>query len=210
MKQLTFPIISLITDSLVYKNRDKMINNISEATSYGINMIQIREKYLSNENKKKLIQRIKLTANNKTIIMINDDYELWKIGNLDGVHFPEKKIHNVKKIKSMLNDGQFIGCSIHSMQSAILAEKLGANYLQFGSVFTTKSHPTIKPLGIKELKKITSKVKIPIVAVGGINEKNCLIPLKNGAKGIASIRSFSDQKLSKKILAKLNDGEILC
>tara|TARA_Y100000748_G_scaffold268179_1_gene239581 strand:- start:171 stop:803 length:633 start_codon:yes stop_codon:yes gene_type:complete len=210
LKQLTFPIISLITNSLVYKNKEKMIKNISRATNLGITMIQIREKYLSNEEKKRLSKKIKLITNNKPIIIINDDYEICKIAKLDGVHLPEKKITHIKKIKPMLNDDQFIGCSIHSIQSGILAEKLGANYLQFGSVFPTKSHPGQKPLGIKELKKITSKVKIPIIAVGGIDEKNCLIPLENGASGIASIRSLSNETTSQKIIYKLNHGEILC
>ena len=104
---------------------------------------------------------------------------------------------------------QIIGCSVHSLKSAILAEKLGANYLQFGSIFKTKSHPGQNPLGLSELKKITANINLPVIAVGGINEKNCLLPFQNGAYGIASIRSFSEQTTSRKIINKLNNGEII-
>ena len=45
--------------------------------------------------------------------------------------------------------------------------------------------------------------------MGGINEKNCLLPFQNGAYGIASIRSFSEQTTSRKIINKLNNGEII-
>ena len=57
MKLLSFPILSLITDSSVYQNKEKMVNNITQTTKVGVNMVQIREKNLSNEEKKKLIQK---------------------------------------------------------------------------------------------------------------------------------------------------------
>lgn len=185
-----------------------MVNNITQAINIGINMVQIREKKLLNDDKKKLITNIIFKTNNKPIIIINDEYELCKEFNIDGIHIPEKKVDQIKNLKSKLNDDQIIGCSIHSLESAILAEKLGADYLQFGSVFKTKSHPEQEPLGLKELKKITKNINVPVIAVGGINEKNCLLPLQQGASGIASIRSFSKQATSKKIIDKLKSGEI--
>lgn len=208
MKQHSFPIVSLITDTSVYQNKEKMVDNIAQAINIGINMVQIREKKLLNEEKKKLIKKIIAKTNNKPIIIINDEYELCKELNIDGIHIPEKKVEQIKNLKSKLNNDQIIGCSIHSLESAILAEKLGADYLQFGSIFKTKSHPGQEPLGLKELKKITENINLPVIAVGGINEKNCLLPLQKGAYGIASIRSFSKQITSKKIIDKLNNGEI--
>ena len=209
MKLLSFPILSLITDSSVYQNKEKMVNNITQATKVGVNMVQIREKNLSNKEKKKLIQKIIVKTDNKPIIIINDGYELCKVFDIDGIHLPEKKINQIKNLKSTLNYDQIIGCSIHSLKSAILAEKLGANYLQFGSIFKTKSHPGQNPLGLSELKKITANINLPVIAVGGINEKNCLLPFQNGAYGIASIRSFSEQTTSRKIIDKLNNGEVI-
>tara|TARA_Y100001936_G_scaffold218979_1_gene232012 strand:+ start:4200 stop:4829 length:630 start_codon:yes stop_codon:yes gene_type:complete len=208
LKQHSFPIVSLITDTSVYQNKEKMVDNIAQAINIGINMVQIREKKLLNEEKKKLIKKIIAKTNNKPIIIINDEYELCKEFNIDGIHIPEKKVEQIKNLKSKLNNDQIIGCSIHSLESAILAEKLGADYLQFGSIFKTKSHPGQEPLGLKELKKITENINLPVIAVGGINEKNCLLPLQKGAYGIASIRSFSKQITSKKIIDKLNNGEI--
>ena len=209
MKLLSFPILSLITDSSVYQNKEKMVNNITQTTKVGVNMVQIREKNLSNEEKKKIIQKIIVKTDNKPIIIINDGYELCKVFDIDGIHLPEKKINQIKNLKSTLKYDQIIGCSVHSLKSAILAEKLGANYLQFGSIFKTKSHPGQNPLGLSELKKITANINLPVIAVGGINEKNCLLPFQNGAYGIASIRSFSEQTTSRKIINKLNNGEII-
>ena len=70
MKLLSFPILSLITDSSVYQNKEKMVNNITQTTKVGVNMVQIREKNLSNEEKKKLIQKIIVKTDNKPIIII--------------------------------------------------------------------------------------------------------------------------------------------
>ena len=44
MKLLSFPILSLITDSSVYQNKEKMVNNITQTTKVGVNMVEIREK----------------------------------------------------------------------------------------------------------------------------------------------------------------------
>ena len=58
MKLLSFPILSLITDSSVYQNKEKMVNNITQTTKVGVNMVQIREKNLSNEEKKNLSKKL--------------------------------------------------------------------------------------------------------------------------------------------------------
>ena len=100
MKLLSFPILSLITDSSVYQNKEKMVNNITQTTKVGVNMVQIREKNISNEEKKKLIQKIIVKTDNKPIIIINDGYELCKVFDIDGIHLPEKKINQIKKNES--------------------------------------------------------------------------------------------------------------
>ena len=58
MKLLSFPILSLITDSSVYQNKEKMVNNLTQTTKVGVNMVQIREKNLSNEEKKNLSKKL--------------------------------------------------------------------------------------------------------------------------------------------------------
>ena len=98
------------------------------------------------------------------------------------------KIHNFKEAKRFAKDIDIVFIS---------------------NVFKTKSHPGQNPLGLSELKKITANINLPVIAVGGINEKNCLLPFQNGAYGIASIRSFSEQTTSRKIINKLNNGEII-
>ena len=89
----------MITDSSVYQNKEKMVNNITQTTKVGVNMVQIREKNLSNEEKKKLIQKIIVKTDNKPIIIINDGYELCKVFDIDGIHLPEKKNQSNKKFK---------------------------------------------------------------------------------------------------------------
>ena len=69
------------------------------------------------------------------------------------------------------------------------AMKKKATYLALGSFFKSKLKKNAKKTKIKILKWAKKKVKIPIVVIGGINDKNYKKLLKAGANYIA-ISSF--------------------
>lgn len=82
------------------------------------------------------------------------------------------------------------GVSIHSLNEAIKAEKLGADYLLYGHVFKTECKKDLEPRGLKELEEINKIVKIPLYAIGGINCSNYKEVLKTGVEGIAVMSSL--------------------
>lgn len=65
-----------------------------------------------------------------------------------------------------------IGTSVHSSDELLEAMEFGCNYAIFGHIFETLSKPFTPPKGLAELKSICKLSKIPIYAVGGINENN--------------------------------------
>lgn len=73
-----------------------------------------------------------------------------------------------------------IGTSIHSADELHEAMDFKCNYALFGHIFETLSKPFVPPKGIKTLSHICAMSKIPIYAVGGINENN-IDELKNVA-----------------------------
>lgn len=61
-----------------------------------------------------------------------------------------------------------LGVSVHSAEEARLAEELGAHYIIASHVLPTPCKPAQPPIGLQELRNITSAVHVPVYALGGI------------------------------------------
>ena len=82
---------------------------------------------------------------------------------------------------------RLLGCSTHTLDETVQAERDGADFVIFGPVFET---PGKTPVGLDTLRQVTESVRIPVLAIGGITRENTEDVLKAGAAGIAAIRLF--------------------
>jgi hypothetical protein len=89
---------------------------------------------------------------------------------------------------------QPFGVSVHSMEEALMAEKLGAAYVAFSPVFPTGSKPGHSGAGINELSRVCAGVSIPVLALGGIDVGNAGECIDAGAYGIAGISLFAPEQ----------------
>ena len=107
-----------------------------------------------------------------------------------GVNLPEGDLP-VAAARTLLGLGRMIGRSVHSLSGAAAAEAEGADFVLFGPVFETPSHPSGTPLGIEALEEAARTLAIPVLAIGGVVDHarggTCLAA---GAAGYAAIRLF--------------------
>jgi thiamine-phosphate pyrophosphorylase len=165
-------------DLLVYAKR---------AVDAGIDFIQVREKDLGARTLFELVCRIRdIAADSATKILVNDRVDIAIATGIDGVHLPGSGLPTAR-VRPLVKT---LGRSVHTLDEAFQAEREGADYVIFGPVFET---PGKKAVGLEALRKVTSAVKIPILAIGGITEQNSAHVVEAGAAGIAAIRMF--QKL---------------
>lgn len=83
-----------------------------------------------------------------------------------------------------LKDFEEIGVSVHSLNEAILAEKLGANFLIAGHIYMTPSKPGMPSRGVEFIESICKEVSVPVMAIGGITPERIAEVKKAGAKGV--------------------------
>ncbi len=121
-------------------------------------------------------------------LLLHSDYNLAKSLDADGVHLKSTQFNDIAKAKAL---ALFVVISTHSIDEALEAQSLGADMVTFSPIFATPNKG--EPKGVEELKKITSILFIPVIALGGIvAEKHIELCKKNGAKGFASIRFFKE------------------
>ena len=172
-----------------YPDRDFFVQ-IESALKGGITCLQLREKHLSKAefiDEARIVKR--LCDKYSVPLIINDNVEVALESASDGVHIGQDD-GEVAEVRRIAGNRLIIGVSAHNVEEALAAEKAGADYLGCGAVFgsTTKSNVHVLPL--ETLKNITAAVKIPIVAIGGINETNMMQLLGTGINGVAVISAI--------------------
>lgn len=153
--------------------------------SSGVKWIQYREKNKSRREiyKEAVILR-NLTAAFKASLIVNDHADIAIAVDADGVHLGQEDLP-IKEARKILGEKKIIGISTHNLEQAIEAEAGGADYIGFGPVFHTKTKDAGDPKGIAMIKEIKKHLKIPIVAIGGINLENLKSVMDAGADAVA-------------------------
>ena len=90
---------------------------------------------------------------------------------LNGCHLGQKDMSLIKARKILKN--KIIGVTCHnSLKLAKKAAKHKANYVAIGAFYNSRTKKIVHRATISTLKKIKKSIKIPVVAIGGINQKN--------------------------------------
>jgi thiamine-phosphate pyrophosphorylase len=105
-----------------------------------------------------------------------------------GVNLPERDIPT--RDARVLMGERLVGRSVHTLESAIAAQDEGADYVIFGPVWRSESHPGVSPVGVEALARVARSLRVPVLAIGGVNEDRIEECRGAGAAGYAAIRLF--------------------
>ena len=105
-----------------------------------------------------------------------------------GVNLPEHDI-SVADARTLLGR-RLVGRSVHSVEGARLAEREGADFVIFGPIWESASHPGVPPAGLAALELVARSVRIPVLAIGGVTEARIAECHAAGAAGYAAIGMF--------------------
>lgn len=171
-----------------------LIQQTEEAIRGGATFVQIREKNLDEQEfEQEAIQLKKLCEKYKIPFVVNDNVQLAKKIDADGVHIGQEDM-NPTEARKILGEQKIIGVSAQTVEEALLAEKQGADYLGVGAVFHTGSKDDAIEVPPETLKSICKAVKIPVVAIGGITKDNVSELKNSGICGISVISAIFAQK----------------
>ena len=180
---MTLPRLLLVTDR--HQMRPSFTGALEAALRGGARLIQLREKTLSPREVFTLaLQTQPLVERFGAHLLINSRADIARAVHAAGVHLPEDDIAPAEARLS-LSQYSLCGASVHSVEAAQRATAEGADYLVFGPVFPTASHPTTAPAGIEKLTAVVRATPRPVYAIGGVTDISARQCREAGAYGIA-------------------------
>jgi thiamine-phosphate pyrophosphorylase len=180
-----------ITDRKFLRMGVDLVDVIAWNLAAGIDWVQIREKDLAAHDLYELVARaVALPRPRGAKILVNSRVDVALAAGADGAHLPAGS-PSPGIWRDFAPAGFLLGASCHTIEELLVAESQGADYALFGPVFLPRSKPTDLPVvGLEGLAAAARKVRIPVLALGGISEENAPSCLKAGAAGIAGISMF--------------------
>jgi len=167
--------------------------NVEEVTRIlmknGATMIQLRITSLNDRAFLKYAHKIRKTIGEKDVkFIVNNRADIAIACNAHGIHLGQKDIP-VSIVRRIMGDTAIIGASARTIKEAVKAESDGVDYLGVGAIYPTKTKTDARKCTISTLRSICRSVKIPVIGIGGVNDKNYKSILHAGASGIA-VASF--------------------
>lgn len=197
--------LCVITDTIV-QNKYSHYDIAALAIRGGADIIQLRDKRMGTRELFEIALKIRsLCKKNKVTFIVNDRVDIALLTDADGVHLGLEDIP-IQDARKLLGQRKIIGGTVHSIEQAIQAEKDGADYLGYGHIFATQSKiKSTQPVGLIELEKVCKIIKIPILAVGGIDASNARNVISAGVHGIAVIGAVAKSSDPTKAVKELKE-----
>ncbi len=169
---------------------EKMCAAVESALVGGATMIQLREKNIDDVDYIKKAVLIKEICKKYAVpLIVNDNFEVALKSGADGVHVGAEDMR-ADEIRKKAPCGFIVGVTAKTVEQALAAQKLGADYLGVGAVFPSPTKPDAIGITREKLQEICAGVKIPCVAIGGISLENADLLRGSGISGIAVVSAL--------------------
>lgn len=196
-----FKIIAVTNHNLCRRDYFEQVERLAKASVDGI---ILREKDLPIETYREIAKKVLRIGNeNKVDIILHSDYEGARMLGQDSIHLPLKEL---RTIQENLNGFKRIGTSVHSVEEAAEAQKLGAAYLVAGHIFPTDCKKGKAPRGLAFLEDVVSAVTIPVYAIGGIQTETIQEIKETGAAGACIMSLLMESKSPDKTVKILRNS----
>ena len=179
----------LVTDD--QQDIDMLCHVVAEAIKGGVTMVQIREKH---GDVRAFIERSlaikKVLKDSGVPLIINDRVDVALAVQADGVHLGQSDMP-ANLARQLIGPDMILGLSVENETQLREAQDLPVDYLGISAIFSTPTKTNIiKEWGIDGLTKAVKESKLPLVAIGGINETNIKKVADTQVDGIALVSAI--------------------
>jgi thiamine-phosphate pyrophosphorylase len=191
-----------ITDSSL--SRAGNLRDVRAALCAGVKIIQYRQKH--KDSRAMYLEAAKLKSLcAKRMFLVNNRIDLALAIGASGVHLGQDDLP-CSLARRTLGKKKIIGITVHSLKQALDAVKAGADYLAVSPIFQTRTKPDAgTPRGVALIRRIKKRVRLPLVAIGGINLANAGQVVAAGADCLCAISAVVAKKEPQKEIKKFQE-----
>ncbi|MFZ0725707.1 MAG: thiamine phosphate synthase [Desulfobacterales bacterium] len=180
----------LVTDRRLSRGRSTL-EIVTAAVAGGVTCVQLREKAAA--TREFIEEALKIRDHLRSVnipLIINDRLDVALAVGAAGVHLGGADMPPAMA-RAVAGNRMIIGISVESVADARAAEKGGADYLGVSPIFATPTKTDTAPaLGTEGLQAIRQAVRLPLVAIGGLNSSNAADIIRCGADGVAVVSAI--------------------
>jgi len=176
----------VIVDPEQTRGRDA-VEVARQALEGGASLIQWRDKARDKGEQLPQLRAVRdLCRRHGALLIVNDHADLALAAGADGVHLGQKDLPPAA-VRAFVPADFIVGVSTNNVEEARRAEAEGASYVAVGALFPTASKTVTRPASPQRLRDVKQAVSVPVVGIGGINERNIDQVFAAGADAVAVI-----------------------
>jgi len=184
MKKITGLYVIIDTEVLRGRSHLEAARQVIDA---GVKVIQLRDKIWKKKQVLPVARELRaLCRQNDVLFIMNDYLDVALAVEADGLHIGQDDLP-VEVARKLLPFDKVLGCSAATVEEALTAEAAGAGYVAVGAIYPTSSKDNIDAVGVERLRQIRKAIKVPLVAIGGINRNNAREVIEAGADSVCVI-----------------------
>ena len=167
---------------------------VEHAIQGGARLIQYRDKNGDRATRRGQAEELaRLCRRHGVPLIVNDDVDLAADSGADGVHLGRDDAP-VAGARRRLGPRAGIGVSCYNeLERALAAESQGADYVAFGSFHPSRTKPRAVRATPELLRAARKKLRLPIVAIGGVTPENGAELIAAGADALAAAEGVFNQ-----------------
>ncbi|MFH1305248.1 MAG: thiamine phosphate synthase [Candidatus Omnitrophota bacterium] len=192
-----------ILDDGFFPDRQTLLKKFHELLGSPVDAVQLRFENFADRSLYRAAERMVSSAEKTGIpVIINDRPEVALSLGAQGAHLGKSDI-SVAIARKMLGRKAIIGKTVRNHADIMRSQAEGADYVSIGPFFRTPLKPRFKTVPASLGRAFFGNIKIPLVAVGGINKNNAGKVAARGAKTVAFLRYGTTEKNTAKRIEEL-------
>ena len=178
---------------------------VREAILGGVQVVQLREKGLSDRESLTRARELRLLAqDNRAFFIMNDRPDLARLSGAHGVHLGQEDV-SVRDARRIVGPHSLIGVSTHNSEQITRAILDGSSYLGVGPVFSSMTKDFQEFAGLAHVRGAAEMTNCPWFAIGGITLENLPEVIESGARRVAVGAAISRAERPRDAAAKLRE-----
>jgi thiamine-phosphate pyrophosphorylase len=166
------------------------LEDVKRAVEAGVRLVQYRNKTASTRELVAGAQQVReICARAGVHFIVNDRLDVAMVVEADGIHIGRDDMP-FPDARRLLGERKIIGLTVNSVEEALAAQEMGADYIAVAPIFPTSTKSDAGPAcGVETLRSIRRicRPQLRIAAIGGIDLSNVRSVIEAGADMVCAI-----------------------